>query len=1383
MVSVVIPLYNKRNFIGRAIESIIRQTWQDFEIIVVDDGSNDDSARIVQSFKDARIHLVSQVNAGPGAARNRGAREAASEFVAFLDADDEYLPDFLQRSIRNLLDNTDCALSASNHYRGAEKVLATSIFPFNIGIETGPWRLPADCEPNVLWGSLIFMQTWVTVCRRNVLLEYGGFYERHCTYAEDQYCWLQILLNRRIYRDLTPLFWYHSENSELEMFSRASTTPIWPFLTDPDPIRESCPAEYRQALERLFTYAAVLNYSYIVSDESIVSFWREHLRGIPSTHDMPLDRPRPVDRSGKTGRVCFVINQELSIRVRSECGARGISTKEFFLACLAFLVWKYSAQETIVLGTPYETREREEREGLFGCYIRTIPIRIDMDGEAELPSWLGHVKARYAAAWEHASIGPEELIDAVGVSRPTNANAVCQLAFAMQDGLEGTGDAMDFALSFTRRGISGNDIALFMTGTDRFEAVLEYSVDLFDADSMDLFAANFTRVARGLSGGFEARLDSVELIDAGAVELVDRTNRTDAPEFLGRTILDLFEESLADSGDSVAVKSIEDGVSLTYSELDELSDGIALKLTALGASGRSLVGLYMNRDRWLLPSFLGILKAGCAYVPINPIFPRDRNAGIVKNAGIRFIATTSELAPEAAAFGDGLFVARVDDGEKAPWVELPPVRPGQVAYVLFTSGSTGQPKGVPIRHESVANLLLSMRAAPGLSREDKVLALATVTFDMSVPEFYLPLTCGASLVLVDYETSLDSAKLASLIESERITFMQATPSRWPLLFEAGWKCSPSMTLLTGGEALPQALAMTLQDTGASVWNMYGPTETTVWSSKHRLRREDATPSIGMPIANTGFFVLDGGNRLLPPGMRGELGISGAGLSEGYLNRPDLSAGRFIVKDINGFQLCIYKTGDLVQQRPAGDFRYFGRNDFQVKIRGFRIELGEIESLMLGFHGIKEAVCAVWNRSERDQRIVAYYRRDSPVDEKELRAHLKRSLPEYMVPGHYVPMAEFPRTSSGKTDRKALPPPAAMGGEEIEDKSTVNAMQGRILEIWKEVLGNDTIGVDENFFDLGGHSVLAVELVRKLNARIGGAWKLRDLFEHPTIEGLASMVGSEKRSKLPLLFSINRKGERNPLFIVPGVYSNNYYEDANYSEYEHDFLRYFNNFLVLLGRDRPVYGLRPRGIYCGERFHRNVEAMASEYINEIKAVRPEGPYLIAGECIGGVVAHSIACQLRELGDEVSKLVMLDTYRMNAVNEKWMRTKDLHDDCWAAFQAFRRIALHFEIDRGALRRAGEWARIHLFPLDDELREIRRLVLGPRKYSNLLLRYRPKRYDGEALLIINEEWNDRHPFLSWDTELCPRLEVRIVPGNHSTRLKYSGGALERCLREDLD
>jgi amino acid adenylation domain-containing protein len=1117
-----------------------------------------------------------------------------------------------------------------------------------------------------------------------------------------------------------------------------------------------------------------------VGSGSLAAFWRGYLKGIPEVHDLPLDHPRPKKLSGKGGTVAFALSEEAGEKVKAACERHGITPYAFFLSALAYLIWRHGAGETVVVGTPYANREYEELQGIFGYFIKTIPLRFDVDGAKGAAEWFAYVKKQFLDALANSDLGMDEIVEATGAPRQANVNPIYQILFAYQSYMEKDrdGDGLRIRMFNIDRRISENELAFYMWDTGRIEGQIEYSSDLFDAESVEMMAANFQRAILALAEPGAGRLEDLDLVDERARELIDATNATGRPDYLGRTFVELFRERVADSRERTAVRTTL-GDALTYGELDEASDGIARALAAAGACSGDRVGVYLRRDRWLLPTLIGAFKAGCAYVPLDPHFPPDRLTTIVEEAGIKIIASTRALAEAAERIGLGATVIRAEDCGGPGTIELPRPDPSLTAYVLFTSGSTGKPKGVPIRQDSLANLLLSVKEKPGLDRDGVMLALTTFTFDVSMEEFFLPLITGASLLLVDDDISLDSEKLVSLIMSEKITFIQATPSRWTMLLETGWTSGSGITFGAAGEALSPELARALVATGAETWNLYGPTETTVFSSGYRVKG-DEPPSIGVPIANTGFYVLDRANRPLPPGIPGELAISGAGLSDGYLGRPDLTEGRFIEMRDGSGPLRVYKTGDLVQQRPDGGFRYFGRNDFQVKIRGFRIELGEIESVLLRYPGIKEAACAVWARSEHDKRLVAYYRAEGAVDQGALKAHLQKSLPEYMVPAYYVAMDEFPRTPSGKTDRKALPKPEVGEEAEVARKGPANEAQARILEIWKEILGRDSIGVDESFFDLGGHSLLATKLVREMNARLGGSWKLRDLFEHPTIEAIAACAG-RKREAIPLLFSVSRKGTERPVFLVPGVYANDYSKEDD-SAYERDFLRYFNNIVLIMDGKRPIYGLRPKGIYKGERFRTSIDAMAREYVREIKAVQPQGPYIVGGECLGGLIAHAIAARLVEDGEEVSTLLLLDTERLRLADEIKARFQDAKEELDKLKSGVRAALKSGGRDREQLAAWTGNMLLRCFPVTRSRREQRRFKFGPVFYTGILRRYRPERYEGHALVIINEEWHAVAPYVGWNTSLLPNLNYHVVPGDHLTRLNLENDTLKNCLQEHL-
>jgi amino acid adenylation domain-containing protein len=514
------------------------------------------------------------------------------------------------------------------------------------------------------------------------------------------------------------------------------------------------------------------------------------------------------------------------------------------------------------------------------------------------------------------------------------------------------------------------------------------------------------------------------------------------------------------------------------------------------------VGLCLQRGPELAIGVLGILKAGAAYMPLDPVFPEDRLRYMLEDSAADVVITELALA---GSFGDTSARVLCIDGDTALVAApaTPPAisaRPRSRAYVIYTSGSTGRPKGVEIEHGALSNFLCSMARVPGLTERDVLLAVTTFSFDIAALELFLPLMCGACIELASRETAIDASALARLLETSKATVMQATPATWRMLLDGGWHGGRTLRAFCGGEALGRDLAERLLVCTAELWNLYGPTETTVWSSVAKI--DDASKlSIGRPIANTQLYVLGPNQELLPVGVVGELWIGGSGVARGYLNREELTNERFVPNPFRAGRM--YRTGDLARRLADGRFQCLGRIDDQVKIRGYRIELGEIETTLAEHPNIKE--CAVAARYvDGDTRLVTYF--TGVATAAECREHLRRALPEYMVPGYFVQLSELPRTPNNKVDRKSLPTPqSAALAPDIEYSAPRNDKERVVAEIFAEVLSIQRVGVQHNFFELGGHSLLATRVMSRLRARFGVELPLRALFEAPTVAGLAAKV--------------------------------------------------------------------------------------------------------------------------------------------------------------------------------------------------------------------------------------------------------------------------------------
>ncbi|GAA2327192.1 amino acid adenylation domain-containing protein [Streptomyces cuspidosporus] len=571
----------------------------------------------------------------------------------------------------------------------------------------------------------------------------------------------------------------------------------------------------------------------------------------------------------------------------------------------------------------------------------------------------------------------------------------------------------------------------------------------------------------------------------------------------------LFADQARRRPDAVAVACGDR--TLTYRELDERSDRLASELAARGARPGELVGVALSRSPELLVGLLAVLKAGAAYVPLDPVYPPERIAAMADDARLRLVVTESALRPTLSGVHAGLLL--LDEDRERPAGRCVPAGPDDLAYVIYTSGSTGRPKGVRIGHRALTNFLCAMARRLGCAGHDRLLAVTTVCFDIAGLELYLPLITGARVEIAPAETAADGFALGALLERTRPTMMQATPATWRMLLTAGWTGHPGLKALCGGEALPSDLADEILARAGELWNLYGPTETTIWSTACRVERGDRV-TIGRPLANTRCYVLDRFGEPVPPGKPGELYIAGDGVADGYLGRPELTAERFVKDPFGPGGTRMYRTGDLVRQLADGRLEYLNRVDSQVKLHGYRIELGEIEHHLRARQGIREAVAVVREDSPGDRRLVAYVVADpgTAPDTAALRDALRGVLPGYMVPAAVVVLDEVPLTHNGKVDRKALPVPVQAGPERPAALTTDT--ERAVAAVWRRVLGVPLVGPRDNFFDLGGNSLLMMHVVKELRDTLDPSVTRVDVFRYPTVGEMARHLAARRGGERP-----------------------------------------------------------------------------------------------------------------------------------------------------------------------------------------------------------------------------------------------------------------------------
>ena len=613
--------------------------------------------------------------------------------------------------------------------------------------------------------------------------------------------------------------------------------------------------------------------------------------------------------------------------------------------------------------------------------------------------------------------------------------------------------------------------------------------------------------------------DEIVMLAAKPSQLKFASSTTEARSPAVALVHQLFEAQAERWPDRVAVMA--GGEAHSYAELDARAIRIARALRERGVGRGQRVGLCVERSADMLAAMLGILKAGAAYVPLDPTFPQERLRFMAQDADLALLVSTNGVARvfdlprerQLLLDTDAAVLASQSDRRLTPVGELD-ARAEDPAYIIYTSGSTGKPKGVIVPHRAVVNFLASMAFEPGLVADDVLVAVTTLSFDIAVLELQLPLMVGATVVIASHDEAMDGHALKKLLEAHHATVMQATPVTWRLLLEAGWKGMVGFKALVGGEALPKDLADRLIARGIELWNMYGPTETTVWSTCARITDTSNGITIGKPIANTTVYVLDAQKDLCPIGVAGELCIGGDGVTLGYWNRPELTAEQFIPNPYStkpGAKL--YRTGDLARWRTDGTLDHLGRLDFQIKIRGFRIELGEIETNIANYPGVREAVAIAREDEPGDQRLVAYVvPSDDTLRAANLREHLSRYLPSYMVPSAFVTLNALPLTPNAKIDRKALPAPQPSDFLRSEFVAPQTVTEEFLAGIWSEVLRVERVGVHDNFFELGGHSLLVVSVIESMR-QAGLNVEAHNLYLNPTIAALAASVGGGKATSL------------------------------------------------------------------------------------------------------------------------------------------------------------------------------------------------------------------------------------------------------------------------------
>jgi amino acid adenylation domain-containing protein len=853
--------------------------------------------------------------------------------------------------------------------------------------------------------------------------------------------------------------------------------------------------------------------------------WRKCLEGAPPVVLFPPDRARSSAADARGGRSKLVLPADMVERLQAFGRAHDATLFMTMLSAFMLLLSRYSGLEDVVVGSASANRSRAEVSELIGFFVNNLVLRAKVEGNLTFLELLQQVRESTLGAYENQDVPFDHLVRELQTDRNPEYTPLFQTMFILQNfPLE--------ELHLPELTVLPLEIAPL---TSRFDLSVEiypyrnellvyfdYRIDLYDDATIAELQRSFKHVLEFVIANPAAPLESVPLLPESArEELLNFGNPAPVTLPSDSLLLNAFKRVVNETPTKIAVRA---GMqSLTYAELNHCADKLCGRLQRAGASPGSLVPVCLNRSTELLVALLAVLKAGAAYVPLDPVSPKHRITAILEDIQPRVLISEPSLLPLLERYQSQCLVPGGEVLEGRDETAAGPVEASaadDLAYVIFTSGSTGKPKGVEISHGALANFLDSMRREPGFTRQDRILAVTTVSFDIAGLELFLPLYVGGEVVIAlapgDLPTLLDD------LVRVRPTVMQATPALWQMLIGSGWEGDACLTALCGGEALSPTLAAALLTRVKGLWNMYGPTETTIWSSVFRVNFAAGTSiPIGGPIRNTRFYVLDSRKEPVPFGVVGELYIGGDGLARGYFQRPELTADRFGIASFEESER-LYRTGDLVRRRRDGTIEFLGRGDFQVKLRGFRIELGEIEHALRQQPEIDE--CVVLLREDGEQKeLVAYviFRPGQAVSAAQLRNRLRERIPDYMIPGSTVVLHALPRLPNGKLDRSKLPAPDR-NKESVESSThestldlSFNETESAIAKVFQELLHTNRIGIDQRFFDLGAHSLLLVKAHDRLRRELDPNLRLVSFFQYPSIAALAAHIDGRRASKIEI----------------------------------------------------------------------------------------------------------------------------------------------------------------------------------------------------------------------------------------------------------------------------
>ena len=1081
--------------------------------------------------------------------------------------------------------------------------------------------------------------------------------------------------------------------------------------------------------------------------ERALAYWKRTLAGM-HTLELPTDRPRPATASHRGDVVGFEIDADLTRRLKELARRERATLFMTLLAAFQVLLHRYSGQEDVAVGVPVAGRSAPEVEPLIGFFVNMLVMRGDLSGQPGFDALLGRVRQQALDAYEHQELPFERIVMELAPARATTRNPLFQVSFALHNAGQVTFRLPGLAVEEIDD-LGGDDVKFDLSLTlteasDVLRGSFQFAAALFDSTTVERMALHFRTLLSSIVADPRQRIGRLALHGAEERERCLAEGMRMPSPYPGTTRLErLFEAQAALRPDAVAVVGASE--SLTYRDLDLRANRLARELDASGSGAPRRVGVCLERGPDLVVALLATLKAGAAYVPLDPDLPAERLSAMLADASVALVLTDERLSARLPAGAhrvvcidrDALRIAQrpggaVGAGDAAD----------DLACVMYTSGSSGRPKGVLIAHRAVSRLVCGSDYVR-LGADDVVAHLSNPAFDATTFEVWGALLNGAALVPIDKATVLAPRALATALRANGVTTLFLTTA----LFNAVAREVPDAfagcrQVLFGGEAVEPRWVRDVLRAGppARLLHVYGPTEATTFATWHQVRAEDADRStipIGRPIANTEVLILDAEREPVPVGVPGEIHIGGPGLARGYLGLPELTAERFVPHPFDADPAArLYRTGDRARHRADGAIEFLGRVDRQVKIRGHRIELAEIEGALSRLPFVREAVVHVRGGTSDTRRIVAWVvptDADGPPPST-LRKDLRRSLPDYMLPAATVWLPALPLNANGKVDPLALPEP----GDTARPAAGVavpprDMFEGVLVRIWEDLLGITGIGVFDHFFEIGGHSLLAARLVDTIELETGLSVPLTALFADDTIDGLARALRDGAPDANAPIVAINAQGTRPPFVFLHGDFqAGGFYSRA---------------LARSLGPDQPTLIVHPHGL-VGDTIPETIEAMAADRLRALQAIRPAGPYVIGGHCNGALVAFEMARQLISRGESVPAVVLIEARAPSLVG--------LPPDA-----------------------AGTYVKLDAAGRPQVLAPHDRVSEAELHYARAIDRYEAGRFDGHVVVVQAQEGRDPAPDAGWSRH-ARTWEGHVVPGGHVTLITRHLADLTRTVRD---